>query len=67
VAVEELNTVTNVLRKSWARERCTEWFKVQFKHEVAIGAALSDRLTLSKSKHTRTEQEIERTQLKASV
>lgn len=40
VSVEELDTISNGLGKSWARDGSSEWFKVQLKNEVAIAAAL---------------------------
>lgn len=39
MAVEELNSISNRLGKSWARERCIEGLKIQLKHKVAIQAA----------------------------
>lgn len=45
VTVEELDTISNRLGKSWFRERCIEWLKVQFEHKVAIKTAIHNNHT----------------------
>lgn len=39
VTVEELDTVSDGFRESRARERRSEWLKVQLKHKVPIDTA----------------------------
>lgn len=47
VTVEEFDTISNGFRESRARERGSEWLKVQLKHKVPIETAKIERSQLT--------------------
>lgn len=51
VAVKEIHSITNVLRKSWSRNRCSEWLKIQLKNKVSIQTAPRSHTITQNAKH----------------
>lgn len=46
VTVEELNTISNVFGKRWARDRRIEWLKVELKREITVLTAIQNAIFL---------------------